>query len=30
MINLLQGDRQVGRALVQHPQLDGLLFTGRP
>ncbi len=28
VINLLQGDQRVGVALVQHPQLDGLFFTG--
>ncbi|GGX77444.1 succinylglutamate-semialdehyde dehydrogenase [Vogesella alkaliphila] len=28
VINLLQGERDTGIALAQHPQLDGLLFTG--
>lgn len=28
VVNLLQGDYRTGFALVQHPQLDGLYFTG--
>ncbi|MEH6473478.1 MAG: succinylglutamate-semialdehyde dehydrogenase [Halopseudomonas sp.] len=28
VINLLQGDKQTGIKLAQHPQLDGLFFTG--
>ncbi len=28
VLQLLQGHRETGAALVQHPQLDGLLFTG--
>jgi succinylglutamic semialdehyde dehydrogenase len=28
VLNLLQGSRETGAALVNHPQLDGLLFTG--
>jgi succinylglutamic semialdehyde dehydrogenase len=27
-LNLLQGSRETGAALVNHPQLDGLFFTG--
>lgn len=28
VINLIQGGRDVGQALVQEPQVDGVLFTG--
>ena len=28
VLNLLQGSRETGAALVNHPQLDGLFFTG--
>ncbi|HMP78666.1 MAG TPA: succinylglutamate-semialdehyde dehydrogenase [Pirellulaceae bacterium] len=28
VLNLVQGERLVGQALVSHPQIDGLLFTG--
>lgn len=28
VINLLQGEREVGAALAQHPGIDGVMFTG--
>jgi len=28
VLNLIQGDRESGRALVGHPDIDGLFFTG--
>jgi succinylglutamate-semialdehyde dehydrogenase len=28
VVNLLQGDGRMGKALVAHPQIDGVLFTG--
>ncbi|GLQ32917.1 succinylglutamate-semialdehyde dehydrogenase [Litoribrevibacter albus] len=28
VLNLLQGDKKVGQALVQHPDINGVLFTG--
>lgn len=28
VLNLLQGGRDTGQTLAQHPQIDGLLFTG--
>ena len=28
VINLLQGSREVGEALIKHPQIDGVFFTG--